>query len=385
MRSDTRWYFDHNATTPIAPAAREAVALAMEDAWANPSSLHQDGQRARRCFEQARAQVARFLGCSPKEIIFTSGGTEAANLAVLGGVRASARRDRHVLTTAIEHPAVLEACAQLEREGVAVTYLQPSRQGVIDPEQFRRHLTANTVLASVMHANNETGAVQEIAAMAAMAREAGVLFHSDGVQAAGKLDFSPVSAGVDFYSVSAHKLNAPKGCGALYARPGTVLAPLLHGGRQERGRRAGTESVTLAAALGAAVEMERPDVTPLRDRLEQGLLARIPGAHVNAGQAARLPNTANVAFDGIAAESLVIALDLRGFSVSTGAACSSGSTEPSHVLLAMGLSPEQARSSVRFSLGLGNTAEQVDLLLEAAAEAVARLRALSPAYSEVVR
>lgn len=385
MFSATRLYFDHNATTPIAPVAREAVLGSMDEAWANPSSLHQDGQRARQCFEQARARVAAFLGCTPKEVVFTGGGTEAANLAVLGSVRASARQDRHVLTTAIEHPAVLEACAQLEREGVAVTYLQPTRQGVIDPEQFRRHLKKTTVLASVMHANNETGAVHGIAALAAMAREAGVLFHSDGVQAAGKLRLSLAGAGVDFYSISAHKLNAPKGCGALYIRSGAALTPTIHGGRQERGRRAGTESVTLAAALGAAVTMERADWTPLRDRLEQGLVSRIPGVRVNAGQAARLPNTSNLAFDGITAESLVIALDLRGFAVSTGAACSSGSVEPSHVLLAMGLTPEQARSSVRFSLGLGNTVEQVDLLLEAAVEAVARLRRLSPAYSEAAR
>lgn len=379
----TRLYFDHNATTPIAPEVREAVVRAMDEAWANPSSIHQDGQRARQMLEQARGQVASLLGCSPKEVVLTSGGTEADNLAILGAVRADARPAKHVVTTAVEHPAVLEACAQLEREGVAITYLQPDREGRIDPAVFRRQLGPATVLASIMHANNETGAIQDIATLAAIAREAGVLFHSDGVQAAGKLPLALGSTEVSLYSIAAHKLNAPKGCGALYVRNGVTLAPMIHGGRQERGRRAGTESVTLAIALGAAAQLPRADLSPLRDRLEQGILERVADAHVNAGRAARLPNTTNIRFDGISAEALVIALDLRGFAVSTGAACSSGSVEASHVLLAMGLTPEQARSSVRFSLGLGNTAEQVDQLVEAVAESVARLRKLSPAYSEV--
>ena len=381
----TRYYFDHNATTPIAPAVREALLRAVDDAWANPSSIHQDGQRARQLFEQSRAQVATFLGCGSKDIVFTSGGTEAANLALFGAVRNDPRPRKHVLTTAIEHPAVLEPCAQLEREGVAVTYLQPNRHGAIDADIFRRQLRPETVLASVMHANNETGAVHDIAALAAIAHEADALFHSDGVQAAGKLSFSPAAAGIDLYSISAHKLNAPKGCGALYVRSSVKLAPILFGGRQERSRRAGTESVTLAAAFGAAVALDRPDLAPLRDRLEQGILARVPDTHVNAGHSPRLPNTTNIRFDGVSAESLVIALDLRGFAVSTGAACSSGSVEPSHVLLAMGLAPEQARSSIRFSLGIGNTAEQVDLLIEAVAASVAHLRKLSPTYSEVAQ
>lgn len=379
----TRLYFDHNATTPIAPEVREAVVRAMDEAWANPSSIHQDGQRARQMLEQARGQVASLLGCSPKEVVLTSGGTEADNLAILGAVHADARPAKHVVTTAVEHPAVLEACAQLEREGVAITYLQPDREGRIDPAVFRRQLGPATVLASIMHANNETGAIQDIATLAAIAREAGVLFHSDGVQAAGKLPLALGSTEVSLYSIAAHKLNAPKGCGALYVRNGVTLARMIHGGRQERGRRAGTESVTLAIALGAAAQLPRADLSPLRDRLEQGILERVADAHVNAGRAARLPNTTNIRFDGISAEALVIALDLRGFAVSTGAACSSGSVEASHVLLAMGLTPEQARSSVRFSLGLGNTAEQVDQLVEAVAESVARLRKLSPAYSEV--
>lgn len=381
----TRFYFDHNATTPIAPAVREAVVHALDEAWANPSSIHQDGQRARRMMEEARLRIAAMLGCAPKEVVLTSGGTEADNLAILGAVHADPRPARHVVTTAVEHPAVLEACAQLEREGVAVTYLQPDRQGRIDADIFRRQLRPTTVLASVMHANNETGAVQDVASLAAIAREAGVLFHSDGVQAAGKLPLALASTAISLYSISAHKLNAPKGCGALFVRQGVTLAPMLHGGRQERSRRAGTESVTLAIALGAAAQLERPDLTTLRDRLEQGILARVADAHVNAAAAPRLPNTTNIRFDGISAEALVIALDLRGFAVSTGAACSSGSVEPSHVLLAMGLSPDQARSSIRFSLGLGNTAEQVDQLIEAVVESVARLRKLSPTYSEVAR
>ena len=372
-----RFYFDHNATTPVDPRVRAAFVRVIDEYWANPSSIHQDGQRARVLMEDARRKVAAFLGAVPKEIVFTSGGTEAGNLAVLGAVRADDREHKHVITAAIEHPAVLEACRELEREGVAVTYLQPSRDGVVDVDVLKRMIRAETVLVSVMHANNETGVLQPLPAIGGICREAGVLLHSDGVQFRDAVRVTEL--GVDLYSISGHKLNAPKGVGALYVRSGVKLNSMLHGGRQERGRRAGTENAALAVALGEACGLERLDVSKLRDRLERGICGRVPDCRVNGKN--RIANTVNIRFDGIGAESLLIALDLRGFAVSTGSACSSGSVEPSHVLLAMGLSAEEARASVRFSLGLGNDEAQVDALIEAVEEAVAQLRRLSPVYA----
>lgn len=374
-----RFYFDHNATAPLDPRVRAAYVRALEEDWGNPSSIHGEGQRARMLLEEARRKVAAYLGAGPKEIVFTSGGTEADNLAVLGAVRADGRARKHVITTAVEHPAVLEAARRLEREGVAVTYLQPSREGVIDVAVLKRMIRPETVLVSVMHANNETGAVQPLAEVGRVCRGAGVLLHSDGVQFRRPVKVSEL--GVDLYSVSGHKLNAPKGVGALYVRAGVEIAPLLVGGRQERGRRAGTENPALAVALAEACSLERPELSKLRDRLERGILERVPDVKVNSGGVERTPNTSNLMFEGIGAEALLIALDLRGFAVSTGSACSSGSVEPSHVLLAMGLSPEEARASVRFSLGAGNDEAQVDALAGAVEEAVAQLRRLSPAYA----
>lgn len=374
-----RFYFDHNATTPVDPRVREAMARALEEDWGNPSSIHRDGQRARVALEEARRKVGAYLGAGPKEIVFTSGGTEADNLAVLGAVRADGRPRKHVITAAVEHPAVLEAARRLESEGVAVTYLQPSREGVIDVAAVKRMIRPETVLVSVMHANNETGAVQPLAEVGRVCREAGVLLHSDGVQFRRPVKVSEL--GVDLYSISGHKLNAPKGVGALYVRAGVEIEPLLVGGRQERGRRAGTENPALAVALAEACSLERPELSKLRDRLERGILERVPDVKVNSGGVERTPNTSNLMFEGIGAEALLIALDLRGFAVSTGSACSSGSVEPSHVLLAMGLAPEEARASVRFSLGAGNDEAQVDALIGAVEEAVAQLRRLSPVYA----
>lgn len=358
-------YFDHNATTPIAPEVLAVLQQVQTDVFGNPSSIHRAGQEARRCVETARAQVAHLLGCDPKEIVFTSGGTEADNLAIFGA------GPGHVVTTAIEHPAVL-AAAHAHGD---CTIVPVSPQGVADPDDIRRALRPDTRLVSVMHANNETGAIQTLV------RQAGVLFHSDGVQAAGRMAVNVRDLGVDLYSISAHKLNGPKGTGALYVRDGVKLAPMLHGGRHERERRAGTENVAGIAAFGAAASLPLPDLTNLRDRLEQGILARIPHTTVNAAAVARMNNTSNICFEGIEGESLVIALDLAGFAVSTGAACSSGAVHPSHVLTAMGLTPAQARSSMRFSLGRTNTAEQVDALLAALEVAVARLRKISPVYT----
>jgi cysteine desulfurase len=381
------YYFDHNATTPLSEAVLACVSRVLRECYGNPSSIHSAGQAARQEVELARSHVAALLNADPREIVFTSGGTESDNLAVLGAVRPGGAAGKHVVTSAIEHPAVLGACAQLVREGAEVTYLKVGSEGIVDPEDVRGALRPSTVLISVMHANNETGAIQPIEEISAIARGAGVCFHSDGVQAAGRLGTDVQALGVDLYSLSAHKLNAPKGAGALFVRKGVKLQALQFGGRHERERRAGTENVPGIAALGCAAEQLQQHRTAdslrlaaLRDRLESSILQRVPGVKVNCGGAARLANTASLRFDGIEGEALVIALDLAGFAVSSGAACSSGAVEPSHVLLAMGLTPAEARSCIRFSLGQGNDEAQVDALADAVVASVARLRKLSPVY-----
>ena len=332
--------------------------------------------------EQARRQTAALLYASPKEIIFTSGGTEADNLAIFGVMRGNARK--HALTTVIEHPAVLNAFAQLEREGVAVTYLPCDKQGIVSPQAVADAMTADTGLVSVMHANNELGTIQDIAAMAEIAHQAGAVFHSDGVQAVGKIPVDVAELGVDLYAISGHKFNAPKGVGALFVRKGIELNAQQFGGRHEQGKRAGTENVPALAAMGQAavdaLKADRVNVEALRDRLERGIRDTIPDLRFNGVNAPRVPNTLNVCFDGIEGEAMVISLDLKGFSVSSGAACSSGAVEPSHVLLAIGLTRQLAKYSIRFSLGQGNDEAQVDQLIEAVAASCAQLRRLSPTY-----
>jgi cysteine desulfurase len=379
-----RFYFDHNATTPVAPEVLETAVECLRQVYGNASSIHHFGQAAKQRLENARRQTAALIGCQPLEIVFVSGGTEADNLALFGIVRGAKRASRHVITTAIEHPAVLNVCAQLEREGVAVTYVPVGADGIVDPGDIRRALRPATVLVSVMHANNELGTVQPVAEIAAIAREAGVYVHADGVQALGKIPVDVDALGVDLYSVSGHKIYAPKGIGALYVRRGTRLGSIQFGGHHERERRPGTENVPGAAAFGRAAELaacletDAQRIGELRDRLESAILDRIPHSGVNGNRAARTPNTTNIYFDGLEGEALVIGLDLRGFAVSSGAACSSGAMEPSHVLTALGLPAERARASIRFSLGHANTAEQVDALVEAVAASVTHLRRLSP-------
>ncbi len=370
-------YFDHNASTPVDPRVLAALNETCGAVYGNASSVHQFGQAAKHRLELARRSVAEMLGGTPREIVFTSGGTESDNLALFGVARGSSQSQRHVITTAIEHPAVLSACDQLAREGVAVTFLPVGAAGRVDPDDVRRFIRPATVLVSVMHANNETGVIQPLQEISAITREFGIPLHSDGVQAAGRIPVNVAELGVDLYSVSAHKMNGVKGAGALFIRESTRVAAVQVGGLHERGRRAGTENVPAFAAFGVASDLGRtrhPD-GELRDRLEQGILSRVPTARVNGCPGERLPNTSNIRFPGLSGESMVIALDLAGFAVSSGAACSSGSIEPSHVLLAMGLADSKARSSVRFSLGLGNTAEQVDALIEAVAAFAARTRA----------
>ncbi len=386
-----RFYFDHNATTPVSPAVLEVLVPALLEVYGNASSIHHDGQLAKQRLELARRQTAELLHCDPKEVVFLSGGTEADNLAILGIVRSHPAGRKHVITTAIEHPAVMNPCRELEREGVDVTYVRVGRDGVADPAEIRRSLRPETVLISVMHANNELGTIQPLEEISKIAREAGALLHADGVQAAGKIPVDVKALGADLYSISGHKLYAPKGVGALYVKAGTNLAPIQFGGKHERERRPGTENVPGAIALGAAaaasastLAVESARLGALRDRLENGILAQVPSSGVNGERSRRTPNTANIFFDGLEGEALVISLDLKGFSVSSGSACSSGAVEPSHVLLAIGLPRERARASLRFSLGRSNTEEQVDALIDAVSESVAQLRKLSPTYTASV-
>lgn len=371
-----RYYFDHNATTPVSPEVFQAMAPLMTEVYGNASSIHQFGQEARGVLDDARRSVAGVLGAKTEEIVFTSGGTEADNLAIFG-------ISGHVITTTVEHPAVLQAAQQTS----SVTLVSVDKSGVVDPEAVRAAIRPDTRLISVMHVNNEIGVIQPLAEIARIAQETGVLLHSDGVQALGKIPVDVGELGVDLYAVSAHKIYGPKGVGALYVRKGTELRPVLYGGPHERKLRAGTENVAGAAGFGRAAKWVREEAAAevqrqqaLRDRLEQGILSRVEGVHVNGGGAPRVDNTSNLRFDGIDSEPLLIALDLKGFAVSSGSACSSGATEPSHVLAAIGLDREQARSSVRFSLGRSNTVEQVDALIDAVVEVVARLRKLAPAY-----
>jgi cysteine desulfurase len=373
-----RYYFDHNATTPVSPEVLEAMLPVMTEVFGNPSSIHHYGQAARAMLDDSRRQIAALLNCSDGEVVFTSGGTESDNLAILG-----AGAGGHVVTTTIEHPAVLGSADQL-----SVTRVPVDHSGIVDPDAIRKALRADTKLISVMHINNELGTVQPVEEIGRIAREAGIAFHSDGIQAAGKVPIDVRAIHADLYSISGHKICAPKGTGALFVRKGVELRPQMHGGSHESRLRAGTQNVAGAVALGAAARWihqhaaeEWPALSVLRDRLERGILARVADTHVNAAGSLRAPNVSNIRFDGIDSEALLIALDLRGFAVSAGSACSSGKQDPSPVLLAIGLTREQAKSSIRFSLGRSNDANQVDALIEAVCESVAHLRKMAPAYA----
>lgn len=388
-----RVYLDYNATTPVAPAVLQAMLPFLGDDFGNAGSVHTPGQRARAAVEYARESVAALIEAKPSEIVFTSGGTEADNLALFGSVAASTKPQKHVVTTAIEHHAILHSCEELERQGIEVTIVpvRQSRdsQGAVDPEEIRRALRPETVLISVMHANNELGVIQPIEEIGRIAAEAGVRFHCDAVQSAGKVPLDVSRLGVDLLSISAHKFCGPKGVGALYVRSGTPLAPRFFGGHAERDRRPGTENVPGIVGIGKAAELARTllaeDTTrigALRDRLETALLERVSGARVNGDRVHRVPNTCNMSLPGAGGEALLISLDLQGIACSTGAACSSGSTEPSHVLLAAGLSRDDARSSLRFSLGRPTTSEEIDYAISVIPSVVARIRALSPRESQ---
>ena len=379
-----RAYLDNNATTPLLPEVLEAMQPYFLEQFGNASSIHHHGQQTRAAVEKARESVADLIGARSSEIVFTSGGTEADNLAIFGLAKAG----DHVITSAIEHHAVLNACKHLEGMGCEVTYLGVNGEGLIDPDDLRRAIRANTKLVSIMWANNETGVVQPVAEIAKIAAEADVYFHIDAIQAAGKVPIDVKEVGCDLLSISGHKIHAQQGIGALYVRKGTLLQPMLYGGRHERSRRAGTENVPGIVGLGKAAEIAKQGfedgsvnrIREFRDRIQSTVLQQVDQTGVNSGSAPRTPNTTNIYFDCIEGEALVIALDLKGIAVSTGAACSSGAIEPSHVLVAMGLSADRARASLRFSVGKQNTNDDVDLLLNMLPATVSRLREISPVY-----
>lgn len=378
-----RVYLDNNATTPVLPEVLEAMRPYFGEHFGNASSIHHHGQETRAAVERARESVAALLGCRAAEVVFTSGGTEADNLAVFGLVNSG----DHVITSTIEHHAVLNSCKHLAAKGCEVTYISVNGRGLVDPADVRRAIRPNTKLITIMLANNETGVVEPVAEIGKIAAEAGIYFHTDAVQAAGKIAIDVNQVGCDLLTISGHKIHGPQGVGALYVRKGTQLEAMLYGGSHERSRRAGTENVPGIVGLGKAAELaraglERSDdlkMAAARDHLERELL-EIEATGLNGEGAPRVPNTTNIYFDGIEGEALVIALDLKGLAVSTGAACSSGAIEPSHVLTAMGLRPDRAKASIRFSLGKQNTREDVDFALGLIPETVGRLRELSPVW-----
>jgi cysteine desulfurase len=383
-------YLDNNATTQLAPEVFEAMKPYLLEDFGNASSIHWFGQRAKNAVEKARQQVAELINARPSEVIFSSGGTESDNASIFGIVQAARPAAKHIIITAIEHHAVLNTAQALEKHGVSVTYVGVGPSGVVDPVDVKRAIRPETVLISIMHANNEIGTIQPLEEIGGIAREHEIYFHTDAVQSVGKIPVDVQKLGVDLLSLSAHKLNGPKGAGAMYIRKGTILKPLLYGGHHERDRRPGTENVPGIVGLGKAAELalahlaeDAQRVAALRDRLEHGILERVSRVSVNGDPQRRLPTTSNLCFDYVEGEGFVIAMDLRGVSCSTGAACSSGSVEVSHVLSAIGRTPEQARSSIRLSLGRYNTIEDIDATLETLPAVVERLRSVSPHYKSV--
>jgi cysteine desulfurase len=380
-----RIYFDYNATTPLAPEVLEVVIAATRDRFGNASSVHHFGQRAKAALDDARSSLAALIHGDPSEIVYTSGGTESDNFAIRGAAEAlESTGRRHLVASTIEHEAVLNTLKALARRGWRTSLVPVDQTGIIDPERLREMVTSDTALVSVMHANNEIGTIQPVAALASIAHERGAMMHSDAVQSVGKIPVDVRSLGVDLLSLSAHKFNGPKGAAALWIKRGTRLQPMMTGGKHERSRRAGTENVPAIAGMGVAARLAAAKLEPegarlraLRDRLEDGLVRAIPGAAINGARPLRVPNTSNISFDRVEAESLLIALDLEGIAVSTGSACSSGTLEPSHVLRAMGFSSHRTQNSLRFSLGLFSTEQEVDHVVAVLPGLVEKLRGLT--------
>jgi cysteine desulfurase len=390
--SHMRVYFDYNATTPMAPEVVEAVVAATRDLYGNASSVHHFGQQAKAAMDEARSAIAVLINADPSEIVFTSGGTESDNFAIRGAADAlesapagkGAKQRRHVITSAIEHEAVLNTIKALTRHAWQVSHIPVDQSGVVNVDRVRELVTDDTAIVSVMHANNEIGTIQPVAEIAAAAHERGALVHTDAVQSVGKIPVDVRALGVDLLALSAHKFNGPKGAGVLWVKRGTRMHPLLTGGKHERNRRAGTENVPAIIGLGVAAQLARAKLASeairlsrLRDRLEDGILRDVPGTAINGDRAQRVPNTTNISFERVEAESLLIALDLEGVAVSTGSACSSGTLEPSHVLRAMGFQAHRTQNSLRFSLGTFSTDDEVDRVVAVVPGLVAKLRGLT--------
>jgi cysteine desulfurase len=381
-------YLDYNATTPVHPEVLEVVIESLRENFGNPSSVHRYGRKTRVLVDEARDQVAALIGAPAASIVFCSGGTEANNTILKGVAAAKGDQGRHIVTSGIEHAAILDTCAYLEQQGFDVTYVPVTQHGVVDPEAVREACTEHTILVSIMHANNEIGTLQPVAEIAQIARDRGILVHTDAVQSFGKIPLSVDVLGVDFLSFSGHKLYAPKGIGGWYARQPATLPPLVHGGHQERGRRSGTENVAYIAALGRAgaiaardMQAEAERLQSLQQRLEHGIVEQITTARIQGADAPRLPNTTNVAFAGAEGETLLMSLDLQGVAVSTGSACSSGSLEPSHVLQAMDLAEELLQGALRFSMGRSTTSEDIDYVLQILPDIVKHAHVFNPSFA----
>lgn len=382
-------YLDNNATTPVHPKVVEAMLPYYNTYYGNASSIHSFGRDTREAMEKAREKIAGLIGANPEEIVFTSGGTEADNFALKGVVEASQKGSNHIITSAIEHHAILNTCQYLEKRGFDVTYLPVDKYGLIDPVQVKEAITNKTVIISIMLANNEVGTIEPIAEIGKVAREMGIYLHTDAIQAVGKIPVNVTDLKVDLLSISGHKIDGPKGIGALYIKRGIRMVSFLHGGHHEKNRRAGTENIPAIVGFGKAAEIvayrleeKKKKLIRLRDRLQKKIMDKIDHVHLNGHPTLRLPNTLNLSFAFVEGESILLNLDLKGIAVSTASACTSGSLEPSHVLVAMGIEPVLAQGSLRFSLGPENTKEEIDTTVECLAEIVKRLRMLSPLYSE---
>ena len=380
-------YLDHAATTPVHPEVLQAIMPYLTEQYANPSTLYRFGQEARAAIDDARTKVAALLGAGTDEIFFTSGATEADNWAIIGGTQARESKGKHIITCAIEHHAVLGTCEFLKHRGYDLTIIPVNREGLVDPEDIRKAITDQTVLITIMHSNNEIGVIEPIAEIGAIAKEKGILFHTDATQSVGKVPINVDELNVDMLSLSGHKLYGPKGIGALYVRKGARILPYMHGGAQEKSKRAGTHNVPGIAGLGKAAEIalammaeESARQTALRDRLIDGIMERIPDTRLNGSRAHRLPNNVNMSIAGIEGESMILRLDYNNICVSSGSACTSGSLAASHVLLGIGLPHELAHGSLRLTLGMGTTDEDVDKVLEVLPGIVSTLRAMSPMY-----
>ncbi len=384
-----RVYLDHSATTPVDPEVAELMLAYYTTKFGNPSSIHSYGREAKKALEDARLQVANLIGAQPEEIVFTSGGTEADNMAILGAAYANKKKGNHIITSAIEHHAVLDTCLYLEKQGYKLTILPADEYGMVKVEDVEAALTPETILVSVMHANNEVGTIQPIAEIGKLLKGKGIIFHTDAVQSLGKIPVNVDELGVNLLTASAHKIYGPKGIGCLYIRKGTRIQPLVHGGGQERKRRSGTENEAGAIGFGKACELagqrleqDNGYIADMRDRLIKGIMERIPHVQLNGHPIQRMPNNVNVSVEFVEGESLLLSLDMKGIAASSGSACTSGSLDPSHVLLAMGICHEIAHGSLRFTLGRDNTQEDVDYVLEVLPGIVDRLRAMSPLYDQ---